>query len=339
MPCTLSLSPFAMNPAPCTKSSSSILFTFDVEDWFQVENFKECIPFSSWSSRELRVEKNTHRILDLIDSVRSQGAASSLRRRRIAFGQFLPETDQGDKQSSQSCKSCLKATFFVLGWIAERLPHLVREIAARGHEVASHGYGHNLCNEQSSERLEDDLRNSKKLLEDIIGGPVHGYRAPSFSINEDVLKMIEDCGYLYDSSFNSFSMHARYGHVELAIYERNGISAKISESFYELPISNLKLGNRVLPWGGGGYFRLIPFFLFSKGVRSIMKADEGYMFYLHPWEIDPEQPKVEEANRVYKFRHYVNLNRTEKKLISLFETFSDCKFVTCSDYLKDNSQF
>jgi polysaccharide deacetylase family protein (PEP-CTERM system associated) len=176
------------------------LLTIDVEDWFQVENFKKYIPFSSWSSYELRVEKNTHRILDLLDSASFKFQVSSLK---------------------------ISATFFVLGWLAERLPHLVREIHSRGHEVASHGYCHNLCNEQSHEDLKADLCDSKSLLEDIIGNQVYGYRAPSFAINNDILKIIEDCGYLYDSSYNSFSMHGRYGQVSLSRNGTTGIAFRI----------------------------------------------------------------------------------------------------------------
>ena len=137
----------------------SILITIDVEDWFQVENFKQHIPFSSWDSRELRVEKNTHRLLDLFDST--------------ALHNQQPTTN-----NTHPKKLC--ATFFVLGWLAERLPNLIREIHSRGHEVASHGYRHNLCNLESKEDLRKDLIKSKKLLEDIIGSPVVGYRAQVF---------------------------------------------------------------------------------------------------------------------------------------------------------------
>ena len=153
-----------------------ILITVDVEDWFQVENFKTCIPFSSWSSRELRVERNTHRLLDLLDSNNGQ-----------------PTT--GHKLSEKR-----RATFFVLGWIAERLPHLVLEIHSRGHEVASHGYYHNLCRQSSYDDLKRDLSDSKKLLEDIVGDRVLGYRAPGFSINDEILKIIEDSGCLLYTS-------------------------------------------------------------------------------------------------------------------------------------------
>ena len=398
-----------------------ILLTIDVEDWFQVENFKPWIPFSSWSSHELRVEKNTLLLLDLLDSqqsaVSSQQSTStnstnltnltnptnpnnptnpsySLRRRRIEHCQFHPrlppachrhagrattmpvhiamagrspgtggqeETDKTIK-SNRSRKSCLtknspKATFFVLGWIAERLPHLVREIHTRGHEVASHGYYHNLCNKCSSKDLRADLIKSKKVLEDIIGAPVVGYRAPSFSIDKDILKIIKDCGYLYDSSYNSFSMHGRYGRVDLSQNGTRGIALQISKTqhptsshyqssivnhqssiLYELPISNLKLGNRIFPLGGGGYFRLIPFSLFKKGVQSILKKENACLFYMHPWEIDPDQPKVNEASKFYKFRHYVNLSKTHSKLSNFLESFNQCHFVTCCEYLAEMAE-
>ena len=407
------------------------LLTIDVEDWFQVENFKEYIPFTSWSSYELRVEKNTHRILDLLDSYygqrtmdhrhkktsyqpsavssqpqdnlyqtrshnskfntdhgqqstdppASQAIAlragnvpenkTSFRQRRIAISPFYPETEKATKKSKKSSKSCLttpKATFFVLGWLAERLPNLVREIHSRGHEVASHGYYHNLCNEQSHEDLKTDLCDSKSLLEDIIGNQVYGYRAPSFAINNDILKIIEDCGYFYDSSYNSFAMHGRYGQISVSQNGKKGIALQIPrnrnpdfigkhatrntqhEFFYELPISNLHFrtpfsyvlsaisseqnrGGFVLPWGGGGYFRLIPFPLFKIGVKRILGKENAYLFYFHPWEIDPEQPKVNQASSFYKFRHYTNLNKTYSKLSKLIGSFRHHRFLTCKQYL------
>ena len=288
-----------------------ILLTIDVEDWFQVENFKRYIPFSSWPSYELRVEKNTHRLLDLLDSCSST------------------------RNGQPAIRSPIKATFFVLGWIAERLPHLVQEIHSRGHEVASHGYLHNMSNKQSYEDLKKGFGCSKKLLEDITGSPVYGLRTPNFSISDDILKIIEECGYLYDSSFNSFVLHSRYGQIELSQSVRNGIAVKISDKFYELPISNLKFAHQVFPWGGGGYFRLIPLFLFKRGVRSILEKEKVYLFYFHPWEIDPEQPKVNQASSFYKFRHYTNLNKTHRKLSKFIESFAHCNFITCSQYLNE----
>ena len=135
----------------------------------------------------------------------------------------------------------IKATFFVLGWIAERLPNYGKEVRHRGHEIASHGYNHDLCGTINHNDLKQDLIKSKKLLEDITGTEIYGYRAPSFSIDNDILNVIQDCGYLYDSSYNSFGLHGRYGKVNLNGQPKNGIAIKLSDTFYELPISNLKL--------------------------------------------------------------------------------------------------
>ena len=354
----------------------SILLTIDVEDWFQVENFKQYIPFPSWPSYELRVEKNTHHLLDLLDSIKL--AQSSKLSSRVGNAHQMTATTSNEQPAityhlspishqlnepsamSYELKNSPKASFFILGWIAERLPNLVREIHSRGHEVASHGYLHNLCNQQSHEELKKDLIDSKKLLEDIIGAPVFGYRAPSFAINNDILKIIEDCGYLYDSSYNSFAMHSRYGKVDLPQNNNKGIAFPISETsnsqpsndnqlsamshelylhrrFYELPISNLKLGNHIFPWGGGGYFRLIPFPVFKMGVQSILKKENAYLFYMHPWEVDPEQPIVAEASRFFKFRHYINLDKTASKLLSFITAFKKCRFITCYQYIDEIS--
>ncbi len=302
--------------------SYHILLTIDVEDWFQVENFKQCIPFSSWSSYELRVEKNTHNILDLLDSANFRQNSSPKAKRSSSLAVLQPQTK-------------VRATFFILGWIAERHPNLVREIHNRGHEIASHGYNHKLCTECSTEELKTDLIGSKKLLEDIIGAKVYGYRSPSFSINKEVLRLIEDSGYLYDSSYNSFGLHGRYGKISLNEQKRIGIAYKISSDFYEFPISNLKskIQNLVLPWGGGGYFRLIPFAFFKRGIRSILEKEKAYLFYMHPWEIDPEQPKVKKAPFFFRLRHYVNLDRSISKLNALVESFKSASFVSCREYL------
>jgi hypothetical protein len=243
-----------------------ILLTIDVEDWFQVENFKPWIPYSSWSSQELRVEKNTHRLLDLFDSFGLTRNSQPSTKARWS------EAEIPLKAGQLATRNPIRATFFVLGWLAKRLPHLVREIHARGHEVASHGYKHDLLGQNSLEVLRKDLSDSKKLLEDILGKPVWGYRAPNFAINDDTLKIIEECGYLYDSSYNSFAMHGRYGQMDFSQNKRKGIAIQISKSqhprlplpgtggqaaslrgvgsyplyepeastFYELPISNLK---------------------------------------------------------------------------------------------------
>lgn len=318
------------------KDNHYILLTIDVEDWFQVENFKQYIPFSSWPSCELRVEQNTHRLLDLFDSFEQKKYPQN------SVNPVGPRTNK------------IKATFFILGWLAERLPNLVREIHARGHEIASHGCNHTLCTQCSSNDLKTDLMHSKKLLEDIMGHRVYGYRAPSFAINYDILKMIEECGYLYDSSYNSFALHGRYGKLSIDGYPKNGIALPINpinqstqstnqpnqpsnpKNFYELPISNFKFANIILPWGGGAYFRIISFPLFKIGVKNILKNQGAYISYIHPWEIDSEQPKVKDAKKIYKFRHYVNLKKTKTKLIKLIKEFEYCQFITCNQYV---SQF
>jgi polysaccharide deacetylase family protein (PEP-CTERM system associated) len=326
------------------KNNNSILLTIDVEDWFQVENFKQWIPFSSWSSYKLRVEKNTHRLLDLLDF--------NDRRQRADNGRRITDDGHGKR---------VRATFFVLGWIAERLPQLVREIHSRGHEVASHGYNHSLCGQESTGELKRDLDNSKKLLEDIIGAKVFGYRAPSFSISDDILSIIEECGYLYDSSFNSFAIHGRYGHLDLSQNGTRGIAIQISRippghrplwaggqnleprtqnpeprtHLYELPISNIRFAHLVFPWGGGAYFRLIPFPLLKTGVEFILRHENAYLFYLHPWEIDPNQPRVNDASVFRKIRHYVNLSKTHSKLLKFIRNFQQHRFITCSQYISE----
>ena len=334
------------------KSAQFFLITIDVEDWFQVENFKPWIPFETWPQRELRVEKNVHRLLDLFDSISLPPLTSK------STHLVYP-----DDSPTNGVPESPKATFFVLSWIAEKLPQLVREIAERGHEVASHGCYHDLPSKMATRELRHDLIESRRRLEEITGTPVRGYRAPSFAIDDNILQAIAASGYCYDSSYNSFRFHGRYGQISLNGKSKYGIAHKISEKFYELPVSNLniktlirafltlcdKKGEKVnstasyqrviqykslfIPWGGGSYFRLIPFQLFKAGVDAILKNDGTYMLYFHPWEIDPHQPKVKSASFNRKFRHYTNLKKTKFRLQRLIENFSRCRFVTCSNYL------
>jgi peptidoglycan-N-acetylglucosamine deacetylase len=311
---------------------TQILLTVDVEDWFQVENFKQYISISDWPTYELRVEKNVNFILDLLDSISLKVDSDNQNNSEEKINNIFYTNNNVNP----------KATFFVLGWIAERLPHLIREIYNRGHEIASHGYSHNLCYNSGNGELHEDLSRSKKLLEDIIAVPVYGYRAPSFSINNEVLKVIQDCGYLYDSSYNSFGFHGRYGQLDLSDFQKDGIVYKVADSFYELPISNLQFSlfnlkssifNSVFPWGGGGYFRLIPFTIFKSGILSILKKNGAYLFYIHPWEIDHKQPRVNEASTFFKFRHYINLKNCYSKLHDLLNAFRFSNFVNCKQYL------
>jgi len=346
-----------------------ILLTIDVEDWFQVENFKPYIPFSSWPERELRVEQNTHRMLDLFDSCelaekpgRLEGGKLGANAKLDDQNKELIEPNQLNNSSESVYSSRqttskshaaapgsnkqhttynkptkkIRCTFFVLGWLADRLPSLVREIQSRGHEIASHGYHHNLPDRLPAAELKMDLTDSKKRLEDLIGSPVSGYRAPSFAINDDILKIIEDCGYLYDSSYNSFGLHDRYGRISLNGCGKFGIAYELSKNFYELPLSNVMVNGRFLPLGGGAYFRLIPLALFNLGIKSILRKEDAYVFYMHPWELDPGQPRVREATLQFRFRHYTGLNRSSEKLRKLIKEFSHCGFITCSRYLKLN---
>ena len=276
---------------------SFILLTVDVEDWFQVENLRPHFPPNSWDFCELRVEDNTHVLLDLFD------------------------------------RFYVSATFFVLGWIAERCPGLVKEIKTRGHEVASHGYGHQLCYDLSSSELKEDLYRSKSLLEDIIDRPVHGYRAPSFSITQELVDLLEELGFRYDSSYNDFSMHSRYGKMDGIQQYFPKARSNQKNNFTELPISNLKLGGKSIPWGGGGYFRLWPFWLFKQGVIWILRQQEYYLFYCHPWEFDPDQPRVDGIRPDRRFRHYVNLAETLGRMSCFLSSFRQHKFITCSRFL------
>ena len=287
--------------------TKSILITVDVEDWFQVENFKPWISHDSWDTQQLRVEANIHRLLDLFDAVSER---MTLQREPV------------------------RATFFVLGWIAKKRPNLVKMIQKRGHEVASHGFHHHLCTDLSADILKKDMMESRMLLEDITGEPVFGYRAPSFAVTADILDMVRESGYLYDSSYNSFDRHDRYGHLDLSGVRKKGVAFELSDMFFELPVSNLNVANQVIPWGGGGYFRLIPFPIFMKGVDAILARDDAYLFYMHPWEIDPGQPRVSRASAMARFRHYNNLKGAYDKLKRMILGLHHHRFFTCHEYIK-----
>jgi polysaccharide deacetylase family protein (PEP-CTERM system associated) len=284
------------------------LLTIDVEDWFQVENLRPWYPRESWSSQQIRVEESTGKILALLD--------------KVSAGRETP----------------VKATFFILAWIARKLPRLVREISAAGHEVASHGYSHQLCVDQSESELRSDLEKSKKILEDTIGSQVFGYRAPSFSISQRILEMIREAGYTYDASYNSFGMNSRYGRLNVGKYKKRGIALDLGDGFYELPLTNVCLWGKYFPCSGGGFFRLLPGPLFRMGVQRILSSQDAYHFYMHPWETDPDQPRQQQASFLSKFRHYVNLKKTLPKLESLVRSFDHCRFSTCIEYLRTFSK-
>jgi polysaccharide deacetylase family protein (PEP-CTERM system associated) len=280
-------------------SAPAILITIDVEEWFQVENLRPWFPQDQWDFQNSRVESATKRLLDLFDSF----------------------------------DNSVRVTFFVLGWVAQRHPKLVAHIKERGHEIASHGYNHLLNYQLNREALKEDLSKSKQLLEDITGEPVAGYRAPCFSIDKDILKAVQDAGYQYDSSYNSFAGNGRYGAIDISGMYQRGMALQVSAKFIELPISNIITMGQTIPWGGGGYFRLIPPVFFRSGVRHILNKEKAYMLYLHPWEFDPAQPKVPHIRNLPRFRHYLNIAKTHKRLRELILTFRQCRFMTCSQYI------
>lgn len=262
-----------------------ICLSFDIEDWFHSENVRRAFPPETWDKAELRVEKNTERILDIMD------------------------------------ENKIKATFFVLGWIAERVPRLVKEIVSRGHEVASHGYNHERNYNLDSEALRKDLEKSKKLLEDITGAEVLGYRAPTFSITDEVMTMLKELGYKYDSSLNDFPLHDRYGN--LSGKKSNGPFLH-SSGVVEIPMPLVKIFGKNIPISGGGYFRLLPFAVFKSLVKIYLKQNDLYVFYMHPWEIDKDQPKIKNVKLTNKIRQYTTIGKTEERLRLLIDEIPFC---------------
>ncbi|HSH30485.1 MAG TPA: XrtA system polysaccharide deacetylase [Thiohalobacter sp.] len=259
--------------------------TVDVEDYFQVSAFEPFIRRRDWEQLPRRVERNTARILDLF-------AAAGVR-----------------------------ATFFTLGWVAERHPQLIRRMVEEGHEVASHGFQHTRVTQQGPEDFRADVRRTKALLEDIAGVPVSGYRAASYSIGRDnlwALAVLEEEGYRYSSSIYPIN-HDLYGMPEAPrfAFRVNG------GDFVEVPVTTLRLGARNLPCGGGGYFRLLPYRLSRWAMRRVNQDDgQPCVFYFHPWEIDPEQPRQPGLNARTRFRHYLNLQRMEARLQRLLADFT-----------------
>lgn len=257
--------------------------TIDVEDYFQVSAFAPYIQRSEWDSRECRVERNVDRILSMLDAHGTQ------------------------------------ATFFTLGWIAERYPHLIQRIAAQGHEVASHGYGHQRASDLSEAAFREDIDSAKKILEDLCGAAVNGYRAPSFSIGPSNLWAF-DClaraGYRYSSSIYPIR-HDHYGMPDAPRFAH-----RVHDELIELPITTLRLFNRNLPSSGGGYFRLLPYAMSRWMIKRVnAREQESAIFYCHPWEFDVDQPRIAGIDRKTRFRHYVNIDRMEQRLACLLRDF------------------
>ncbi len=256
--------------------------TVDVEDWFQVQAYADAVRRDAWEHLPRRVEDNTDRLLALFD------------------------------------RAGVHATFFTLGWVAERHPDLIRRIVAAGHELASHGYGHALVHTLDEAGFRDDVGRARRVLEDIGGVAVTGYRAPTFSIGPRTpwaWDVLAGEGYRYSSSVYPVR-HDLYGEPDAprAPHRRSGI--------WEVPMTTLRLRGRNLPVAGGGWFRLAPYKLFQTARRAVGRTGEKGLFYIHPWEIDPGQPQLPEARLASRLRHRVNLTRTEARLTRLLADFA-----------------
>jgi len=268
--------------------------SFDVEEHFQVSAFWSEARRQQWDRYESRVEDNTRKLVELL------------------------------------AQHGTKATFFVLGWVAERHPDLVKLLVGQGHEIASHGYGHELVTTQSQERFRDDVRRAKCILEDLIGSPIFGYRAPSFSITDETqwaLSILVEEGYGYDSS-----MYDRFYRSENP-RRKNGI-VHIDTSagrIWEISPSTLNVCGFQVPVAGGGYFRLFPYATSKTFLQRLEKQGAKLVMYLHPWEIDPEQPRMD-GPWISQIRHYLNLQKTEERLSRLLTDFrfGPMKDIVCS---------
>ncbi|APW48097.1 XrtA system polysaccharide deacetylase [Rhodoferax antarcticus] len=258
--------------------------TIDVEDYFQVSAFAPHIARAEWDTRECRVERNIDTILEMLDQHQT------------------------------------KATFFTLGWVAERYPQLVRDIVAQGHELASHGYAHQRASDQTPDTFLEDVRVAKNMLEDLSGQAVIGYRAPSFSIGKSNLWAYDtllEAGYRYSSSVYPIA-HDHYGMPDSPRF-----SYEVRPGLIEIPITTVRLFERNFPSSGGGYFRLLPYPVSRWLIRRVNSRDQqAGMFYFHPWEIDPGQPRIAGISAKTRFRHYVNIAHTQARLKRLLTDFS-----------------
>ena len=258
----------------------------DVEDYFQVSAFANHVRRDDWPSLPSRVERNTEKVMAIF-------------------------ADAG-----------VKSTFFTLGWVAERHKPLIRRIVAEGHELASHGFAHFRASDQTREEFRADVRRTKSILEDVGGVAVQGYRAASFSIgagNLWALEVLAEEGYRYSSSIYPVR-HDHYGMPDAPRFKHRPMG---EAGVIEIPISTLRLGGRNLPVGGGGYFRLAPYAAYRWALAKLNRDDrQPAIFYFHPWEVDPEQPRPEGLPAKTRFRHYVNLGRMEHRLAAMLNDFA-----------------
>ena len=258
--------------------------SIDVEDYFQVSAFENSIDRKNWDSLEHRVSKNMDKVFEVLSDTHVQ------------------------------------ATFFILGWVAERYPEMVKKITKNGHEIASHGYGHQRVSDLTRKEFKEDVTRAKGILEDISGIQIQGYRAPSYSIGKNniwALEVLADTGHQYSSSIYPIK-HDHYGYPEAPRF----VFKDENTGLIEIPITTMKLFSRLYPAGGGGFFRFYPYSFSKWAINRVNQVDkQPSVFYFHPWELDPDQPRQVNISRKSKFRHYLNLNKTEPRLRQLLTDF------------------
>lgn len=258
--------------------------TIDVEDYFHVAAFDQVINIDDWQNYSSRVVQNTRNILDILEQHNTKG------------------------------------TFFILGWVAEQFPDLVVEIEKAGHEIGCHSYLHRKVYTLQPHEFRKDTAKAKRIIEDIVGHPIQGYRAPSYSITKNslwALDILEELGFTYDSSIFPIH-HDNYGIPEAERFEHQLPGNRLKE----YPISTIRILGKNIPVSGGGYFRLFPYWFSQKSLQRInTKEKRPFMFYLHPWEVDPSQPRIQNAGMRSKFRHYNNLDKTASRLQRLLTDF------------------
>ena len=275
------------------------ILTFDIEEWFQVENLRSVFPKDIWNTQNSTVYQNVSRILDVLEKFK------------------------------------IKGTFFILGFVAENNPEVVKLISQKGHEIASHGTGHELTYNLNDNDLYDDIKTSKEKLEQIIGREISGYRAPNFSVNQKLIKILKDLKFKYDSSYYPFQFNKRYGKLEIGTNNSSNSFYRLNENFYEMPLSTVKILGKHIPMAGGAYFRIYPFTIFKHLVKQKIKRDGLFHFYLHPWEFEPEQPRIKDIKLNYRLRHYTGLKNTVTKFTKLIQFLKqmNCQFLTINEYL------
>lgn len=271
------------------------MLSIDVEDWFHAERLSTVIGRDLWDSQELRVVANLEKILTLLRAHRT------------------------------------RATFFVLGWVAERMPQLVRWIHEAGHEVASHGYDHQNLRSVAKDDLEKDIQRSSDLLASITGEEPIGYRSPRFSVAGGLPEILRARGFRYDSSLYPASVTPQYGRTEVRSVRQGLCIGEFSNGMLEVPIATLAVVGTRIPWGGGGYFRFYPYWLFRQGFRLSARQLGASLFYTHPWEVDPGQPRVQGLRWIDRTLHFGFLGVAERKLDRLL---SDFHFVSIAEGLE-----